>query len=84
MDPTATNNPRRKIGFFAIAAAALGFKPGAALAQAVKEQSNVPHMPDLPTLRESHSPEIWGHSASCARMVRKNKMRRLGIGGARI
>ncbi len=31
-----------------------------------------------------HSPKEWGMSRACARMVRKNRMRALGVAGSRI
>lgn len=31
-----------------------------------------------------HAPQDWGRSAACARMVRKNRMHRMGIGHAKI
>lgn len=33
---------------------------------------------------EGVCPSVWGRSAQCARMVRKSRMRRAGVAGARI
>lgn len=69
-----------RLGLLASALAGMGVtqKNGAALN--VGNLPTGPYMGAFPWLQFPASAD-WGMSAACRRMVRKNKLRRLGIGG---